>query len=88
MKKLYVQDVVYDARASRRDPARYSFAHGGKDGHPFPVNKDDYDRSIALLENAIRRAKTGDRDNMEALKKLSSISSACRDVRDVIDIKK
>jgi hypothetical protein len=70
-----VAEVVYNAGASRRDPVRYSFAHGGKDGHPFPVNRQDYDRSISVLENALRRAKTGDRSNIEALKRLSVIST-------------
>ncbi len=70
-----VSEVVYNARASRKDPVRYSFAHGGKDGHPFPVNREDYDRSIALLENALRRAKTGDMENIKALKRLAAISS-------------
>lgn len=70
-----VSEVVYNAGASRKDPVRYSFAHGGKDGHPFPVNRQDYDRSIALLENALRRAKTGDVENVKALKRLASISS-------------
>lgn len=69
-----VSEVVYNAGASRKDPVRYSFAHGGKDGHPFPVNRRDYDRSIAILENALRRAKTGDRSNIEALKRLSVIA--------------
>lgn len=43
--------------------------------HPFPVNRQDYDRSITILENALRRAKTGDRSNIEALKKLAAIGS-------------
>lgn len=71
-----VSEVVYSTGASRKDPARFSFAHGGKDGHPFPVNRYDYDRSIALLENALRRARTGDRANVEALKRLAAISAA------------
>lgn len=70
-----VAEVVYNARASRKDPVRYSFAHGGKDGHPFPVNRQNYDRSINLLENALRRAKTGDRENIKALKRLALISA-------------
>ncbi|GAB6274665.1 MAG: hypothetical protein STSR0004_15290 [Peptococcaceae bacterium] len=41
---------------------RYSFAHGDKDGYPYPVNRQDYDRSISMLENALRRARTGDED--------------------------
>ncbi|MDD4170568.1 MAG: DUF763 domain-containing protein [Desulfotomaculaceae bacterium] len=70
-----VSEVVYNAKASRKDPVRYSFAHGGKDGHPFPVNRQDYDHSIELLENALRRAKTGDMENIKALKRLSTLSS-------------
>ncbi|MHB8987057.1 MAG: DUF763 domain-containing protein [Eubacteriales bacterium] len=68
-------EVVYNARASRRDPVRYSFAHGGKDGHPFPVNRENYDRTILLLENALRRAKTGDSENIRALQRLAAIGS-------------
>jgi hypothetical protein len=70
-----VAEVVYNAAASSKDPVRYSFAHGGKDGHPYPVNRYDYDRSITLLENALRRVRTGDRTNVEALKRLAAINS-------------
>lgn len=69
-----VAEVVYNARASRGDPVRYSFAHGGKDGHPFPVNRENYDRSISLLENVLRRAKTGDTENIKALKRLAYVT--------------
>ena len=69
-----VSEVVYNVRTSRRDPVRYSFAHGGKDGHPFPVNRENYNRSIVLLENALRRAKAGQRETVEALKRLASIT--------------
>jgi hypothetical protein len=70
-----VGEVVYGVKPSHADPARYSFAHGGKDGHPFPVNRINYDRSINMLETALRRAKTGDGENLKALKRLSAISS-------------
>lgn len=70
-----VAEVIYNAGASRKDPVRYSFAHGGKDGHPFPVNRQDYDRSISILERALRRARTGDSDNLKALKRLAGISA-------------
>lgn len=70
-----VSEVIYNAGASNKDPVRYSFAHGGKDGHPFPVNRQDYDRSIYILERALRRAKTGDNENLKALKRLAGISS-------------
>lgn len=70
-----VSEVIYNAAPSRKDPVRYSFAHGGKDGHPFPVNRQDYDRSIYILERALRRARTGNNDNLQALKRLAAVSS-------------
>jgi hypothetical protein len=66
-----ISELVYGVAPSFRDPARYSFAHGGKDGHPFPVDRETYDRSIALLGTAVRKAKIGNREKMEALKRLS-----------------
>jgi hypothetical protein len=68
-----VGEVVYGVRASYSDPARYSFAHGGKDGHPYPVDRKVYDRSINMLETAIRRARTGNRDKLDALRRLASL---------------
>jgi hypothetical protein len=66
-----ISEIVYGIAPSFRDPARYSFAHGGKDGHPFPVDRNTYDRSIAVLSDAVRRAKIDNREKMEALKRLS-----------------
>ncbi len=69
-----VAEVVYGTKASFKDPAKYSFAHGGKDGYPYPVNRKDYDKSISTLETALRRARLGQNDSMKALRKLASIS--------------
>ncbi len=66
-----IADIVYGAPTSFRDPATYSFAHGGKDGHPFPVDREVYDRSIHLLAEAVRRARLADADKCEALNRLS-----------------
>jgi len=52
------------------DPARYSFAHGGKDGIPFPVQKKDYDHSIQVLKQAVESAKVGEAERLRALKRL------------------
>lgn len=71
-----VAEVIYGVKPSRRDPVRYSFAHGGKDGHPFPVNRQDYDRSIAMLERALKRARTGDSEPVKALRRLAGIEAA------------
>ena len=68
-----VSELVYGAPASARDPVRYSFAHGGKDGHPYPVDRETYDRSIEVLRKALGRAKMGQRDRVEALRRLAAL---------------
>ena len=66
-----VADVVYGSPASMRDPARFSFAHGGKDGHPYPVNREVYDQSVGWLREAVSRARIGHSDRLKALRRLS-----------------
>ncbi len=66
-----IAEIIYGEEVSKKDPALYSFAHGGKDGYPFPVNRDIYDNTILTLEEAIKNAKIGDKDKMLALKKLN-----------------
>jgi hypothetical protein len=66
-----IGELLYGARPSFRDPARYSFAHGGKDGFPYPVDRDTYNKSIAFLESAIKKAKIGESDRLKALRKLT-----------------
>jgi len=67
-----ISELVYGVPASFRDPVRYSFAHGGKDGIPYPVDRETYDQSIEFLSLALRRAKIGSSERMEALRRLSS----------------
>lgn len=69
-----VSEVIYGAPSRFQDPARFSFAHGGKDGHPFPVPTKVYDEAIAVLRTAIDRSKLGNDDKRQAVKKLSQIS--------------
>ncbi|MGI9544123.1 MAG: DUF763 domain-containing protein [Cyclobacteriaceae bacterium] len=69
-----VSEVIYGTPSRFSDPARFSFAHGGKDGHPFPVPTKVYDQTIDHLNNAINRAKIGLTDKTKALKKLHSLS--------------
>jgi len=64
-------ELIYGAPASRRDPARYSYAHGGKDGHPYPIDRETYDRTVQALKRAVMRARLGRRESMEALRRLS-----------------
>jgi len=61
------------AAPSYRDPARYSFAHGGKDGIPYPVDRMTYDKTVEVLSKAVKKAKLGQREEMEALRKLNAI---------------
>ena len=50
--------------------------HGGKDGHPFPVDRETYDKSIAILGDAVRRARIDNREKMEDPKRLSCVETA------------
>ena len=68
-----ISELVYDKPPSFKDPARFSFAHGGKDGHPFPVDKKTYENSIDFLKGCIDKARVGDRDKIEAFRKLSRL---------------
>ncbi|QGK74305.1 DUF763 domain-containing protein [Flavobacterium sp. SLB02] len=69
-----VSEVIYGTPTRFEDPARFSFAHGGKDGHPFPVPVKIYDETIDTLQRAINRAKIGNNDKIDAIRKLSEIS--------------
>jgi len=66
-----VSEVMYGTAASMRDPARFAFAHGGKDGTPFPVDRTTYDRTIDTLHRAMAHAKVDRSDKVDALKRLS-----------------
>lgn len=69
-----VSEVIHGTPSRFSDPARFSFAHGGKDGHPFPVPTRVYDETIEIFDKAIHQAKLGNKDKSEALKNLSKIS--------------
>ena len=69
-----VSEVIYGTPSRFSDPARFSFAHGGKDGHPFPVPLKVYDETISVLENSVKKAKIGEMDKQKALKSLHNIS--------------
>ena len=66
-----IADLVYGSPACTRDPAKFSFAHGGKDGYPYPVNRRVYDGSIEIIKRAVERAKVEDRTKADALRRLS-----------------
>jgi hypothetical protein len=68
-----ISELVYGVAPSYRDPARYSFAHGGKDGIPYPVDRKTYDQSIELLSRAINRTKLGLSEKKEAFNRLNRL---------------
>lgn len=69
-----VSEVIYGTPSRFKDPARFSFAHGGKDGHPFPVPLKVYDETISVLTKAVNKAKIGESDKLQAIQKLGELS--------------
>lgn len=65
-----ISELIYSDPVSLRDPATYSFAHGGKDGHPYPVDRKTYDKSIEVLHRAVKKARLGNTEKLEALRRL------------------
>jgi uncharacterized protein len=65
-----VAEIVHGAPYRFTDPARFSFAHGGKDRHPFPVPLRVYDQTIQVLKSAVQKAKLGGAEELSALKRL------------------
>lgn len=69
-----VSEVIYGQPARFSDPARFSFAHGGKSSSPFPVPLTTYDETISTLKTAVNRAKIGQSDKQKALQKLGKLA--------------
>jgi hypothetical protein len=67
-----VSEIIYGAKPSYEDPARYSFAHGGKDGTPTNIDFFTLSQTIQILEKAIKKAKIENRERTSALKRLHS----------------
>ncbi len=67
-----VAEIVHGAPYRFSDPARFSFAHGGKDGHPFPVPLTVYDDTIRVLKSAVSRARLGESEELAAVKRLDT----------------
>jgi hypothetical protein len=66
-------ELIYGVLASRKDPVHYAYAHGGKDGHPYRINKRLYDATIQELESIIERIKLGDQEKLNLLRKLPDL---------------
>ncbi len=71
-----VAEVVHGAPSRFSDPARFSFALGGKDRHPFPVPLKTYDESLAVLRRSLEAAKLGDIEKMDGFKRLDRMVRA------------
>ena len=69
-----VSEVIHGTASRFNDPARFSFAHGGKDGNPFPVPTKIYDETIGILQVAVNKAKLGISEKQEAIRKLHQIA--------------
>lgn len=65
-----VAEVVHGAPSRFNDPARFSFAHGGKDRHPFPVPLKTYDETLNVLRKGLDAAKVGDKEKLDAFRRL------------------
>jgi len=65
-----ISELIYGAKPSWKDPVKYSFAYGGKDGVPFPVDRKSMDASIQILREAIENARLGNKERIRSLRRL------------------
>ena len=65
-----IAELIYGEKPSWKDPVKYSFAYGGKDGVPYPVDRKAMDESIEILKRAVEDAKVGDAEKLKALNRL------------------
>lgn len=68
-----VSDLLHGSEASWKDPVKYSFAHGGKDGTPFPVDEEVYENTIKVLEEDLEKVEIKEKDKNYAMKRLESL---------------
>lgn len=69
-----VSEVIYGAKPSYEDPARYSFSFGGKDGTPYPVDRETYDKTLGVLEKAVRNSNLYVKEKNSTLQKIDTLS--------------
>jgi hypothetical protein len=70
-----IGEIIFGTKASWQDPVKYNFAHGGKDGVPYPVARKTYDKSISYLSSAIEGAEIEREQRIQALRKLAKFSA-------------
>lgn len=76
-----IAEVVHGAPARFSDPARFSFAHGGKDGHPFPVPLKTYDESLGVLRRSLEAARLGHTEKLEGFRRLDRLTRRIEEER-------
>lgn len=81
-----VSEVIHGAPSRFSDPARFSFAHGGKDGSPFPVPLKVYDESIGVLKRAVEKARIDHSDRVRGLRTLSDLSRTLEKNSHAVDV--
>jgi hypothetical protein len=79
-----IAEVIHGAPSRFSDPARFSFAHGGKDGHPFPVPLKTYDESLAVLRRSLSAARLQRSQKVDALRRLDRLTRAVESQLDPI----
>jgi hypothetical protein len=79
-----IAEVVHGAPTRFSDPARFSFAHGGKDGHPFPVPLKTYDESLGVLRRSLESARLGHPEKMDGFRRLDRLTRAVEENRQPI----
>lgn len=77
-----IAEVVHGAQSRFSDPARFSFAHGGKDGHPFPVPLKTYDESLAVLRRSLEAARLGHTEKLEGFRRLDKLTRSVEEERE------
>ncbi len=77
-----IAEIVHGAPSRFADPARFSFAHGGKDGHPFPVPLKTYDESLSVLRRALDSAKLGHTEKLDGFRRLDKLTRAVEQQHD------
>jgi hypothetical protein len=75
-----ISELIHGIKPSFKDPTRFSFAHGGKDGHPYPVDRKVYDKSIEVLKTALEEAKVGDREKVAAIRRLGNFAGLTKGI--------
>jgi hypothetical protein len=78
----FIAEVVHEAPSRFSDPARFSFVHGGKHGHPFPVPLKTYDESLAVLRRRLEAARLADTRKMDGFRPLDRLTRAAEEDRD------